>query len=232
MELKFRNKKFIVWLSILVIVLHTISTVGRAIEYFLGIEETTPFVRLFHVAEEGNITAWFSSTLLFISAVLLGLIGAVKRQQKDAYTGRWNLLALIFVYLAIDEASRIHELIGFFLHDELHTAGIFYHAWVIAFIPIMLILLVMFFRFLKDLPPRFRVLFLLSGFVFVFGAMGLEMAGSVFRGTAFGGQKLFEAVAITFEEFFENVGIVMFIYTLLEYLKEVAVPDSLRIKFE
>lgn len=230
MELNFRIKKFIVWLSILVIVLHTISTVGRGIEYYLGIEETTPFVRLFHVAEEGNITSWYSAGLLLTSAVLLGVIAAVKRQQKDAFTRHWNILAFIFLYMSMDEASRIHELVGFFLHDKLNTSGFFFHAWVVAAIPILLILLAVFFKFLKDLPARFRMLFLLSGFVFVFGAMGLEMVGSAFRETSLSNQKLFEAASITLEELLENVGIVIFIYTLLAYLRDTALPEWVKVK--
>lgn len=231
MELKFQIKKCIVWLSIIVILLHTISTLGRGIEYFLGIEETTPLVHLFHVADEANITSWYSAVLLLMSAFLLGVIAAVKHQQKSPYARHWTFLGLIFLYLSMDEASRIHELVGFWLHDLLGTSGIFYYAWVIAVIPILLVLLVLFFNFLKDLPPRFRLLFIVSGVVFVFGALGMEMIGSIFRGTTFGIQKLFEAVSITFEEFLENAGIVIFIYALLAYLKEVAVPEAVRVRF-
>lgn len=95
----------------------------------------------------------------------------------------------------------------------------FYQAWVIVMIPLLLVMLVVFYKFIVDLPGKYRWLFLISGGLFVFGALVLEMVGGYFRGDSFGNWKLINAALITFEEFFENVGIVVFIYTLLDYIK-------------
>jgi hypothetical protein len=199
--------------------LHVVSTVGRGIEYYLGIETTTEFVRLFHVAEEANITSWFSSMILLLCSLLLAVIAVDKHQQKDKYKKHWSALSIIFLYLSIDEAARIHEVIGFELRDLLDTKGAFYQAWVILMIPLLLVMLVVFFRFLLDLPKSFRALFLISAFIFIFGALGMEMIGCIYRDNIHVNWKLINAISITIEEFLENVGIVIFIYALLRYIK-------------
>ena len=112
MDIQFSTKKIIIWLSVIVVILHAISTGGRIYEYLLGIEETTEFVRLFHVAEEGNITAWFSSLLHLISAVLLAVIAKEKSSHQDRFSRHWFGLSIIFLYISIDEAARIHEIFG------------------------------------------------------------------------------------------------------------------------
>ena len=63
------------------------------------------------------------------------------------------------------------------------------------------------------------ILFIVSGAIFVFGAIGFEMLASrqfSIHGDISG--DLMYAVFYTFEEFLEMLGIVVFIYTLLSYI--------------
>ena len=43
------------------------------------------------------------------------------------------VLAVIFLYLSIDESAQIHELINPALTDSFNLGGVFYFSWVIPF---------------------------------------------------------------------------------------------------
>ena len=62
------------------------------------------------------------------------------------------------------------------------------------------------------------VLFLISGTTFFLGAVGFEMLGGQ-EHELHGNNGLYYSLLYTCEEFFEMLGIAIFIYTLLEYIK-------------
>ena len=81
------------------------------------------------------------------------------------------------------------------------------------------VFLLFYIKFLLSLPKRIMILFIVSGAIFVAGAIGFEMLASRYfslYGDISGGTMY--AVFYTFEEFFEMLGIVIFIYTLLSYI--------------
>ena len=144
MTLKISIKKIAIWLTSVVLALNSISFVSKTIEYIFGYEETPIFVRLFHVAREGNISSWFSSLLLLFSAILLALIALAKKEQKVPYLRHWSIMSIIFFYLSLDEAASIHELSGKLVRSILNVSGIFHNSWVVIAIPLVLIFIVFF----------------------------------------------------------------------------------------
>ena len=129
MTLKISIKKIAIWLTSVVLALNSISFVSKTIEYIFGYEETPIFVRLFHVAREGNISSWFSSLLLLFSAILLALIALAKKEQKVPYLRHWSIMSIIFFYLSLDEAASIHELSGKLVRSILNVSGIFHNTF-------------------------------------------------------------------------------------------------------
>lgn len=217
MKLYISTRKIIIWLAILVVALNLIGFIGRGVENYLGYERTTPFVRLFHVTGEGNITSWFSSLILLFSAVVLLLIAKTVSQQGGPYIKHWFVLSMIFAFLALDEAASIHELTMDPLRNLFHPSGVFHFAWVIIAIPLVLVFVIVYLKFLFNLPTDTRWLFLAAGFLYVFGAMGMDMlAGFILDNDLVQGRLY--GLLITIEEFLENVGVVTFIYALLSYL--------------
>lgn len=219
MKISFSVKKFSTVLIIVVIALNAIGFIGRLVEYRLGIKETTEFVRLFHVAEEGNITSWYSSLSLLFCAILLAFIANVKKSAKDVYGKHWGILSLIFVFLSLDEAATIHEISILPLRKLLNLTGVLHYSWVIVAIPLLLFFLFYFSRFLISLPKDTRNLFVFAGIVFVGGALGLEMVSGYLLSSEMERRLVFNSLSITLEELAENVGIVIYIYALLFYIK-------------
>lgn len=188
--------------------------------FYFGLDhrELLGLRKMFDMLEEGNAPAFYSATALLFCALLLGLIWAVKKSDKDQYSFHWGFLALIFIFLALDEAASIHELLMEPLRNIFSLSGIFFFAWVIPYGLLLIVLGFLYLKFLFSLPARSRNLFIISGVIFVAGAVGVEL----FEGRSFelGGKKydLIFYIYVTVEEILEMLGILLFIYSLLSYI--------------
>lgn len=218
LKFKLSIRKITLWLTIFTLVLNLLGVIGRGIEFLLGIEETTEIVRLVHVAEEGNLTTWFSAMLLLLSSIILGLIANANYRQEKPYGRHWAFLSLIFFLMCLDESARIHELTIEPLRSLTNASGVFHYAWVLLAIPFLIILAIAYWKFIRDLASRSRLLIIVAGIFYIFSAMGMDMVVGYFisHGIA---PRLLEPILITVEELGENLAIVLFIYTLLSHLK-------------
>jgi hypothetical protein len=175
------------------------------------------FVPLFNLEGEKNVPTLFASLQLILAAVLLGICAAQQKLAQGKFFKHWVGLSAIFVFLAFDESALIHEK-SFRITQELFgTSGLLYYSWIIPFGLFALVVFLTYIRFLFALPRRTGVIFFLSGAVFVTGAIGMEM----FEGqiNEAGGYRSFDyMVLVTIEEILEMVGILAFIYGILDYM--------------
>jgi hypothetical protein len=202
-----------------------ISVGGQLIKYVAGhdyVYGLLPLTNtLFNVDREQNITTLFSVFLLLCSAVLLAVIALIKRQEQDPELSRWAILTCGFLSLAIDEAWSFHEMLiepvrGLLGHDNL---GIFFFAWVIPAMAGVLILALFFLGFLLRLPSTTRLSFVGAGFLYLGGAVGVEMIGGRYA-EVHGLENLTYQLIAHAEESLEMAGTIVFIYALLRYLAE------------
>jgi hypothetical protein len=96
-------------------------------------------------------------------------------------------------------------------------------------IPLVLIFVLAYLRFLRDLPKTTRLLFIVSGAVYVGGALGMDMLGGYFKSHPLGSFDM-QPIMITIEEFMENMGIVLFIFALLSYTRD-HLPSPVSLEF-
>ena len=176
------------------------------------------FSQMFGFDFEKNIPTLYSSFALFVSSLLLLIIGIKQKSMGFNYLA-WFGLMLIFLFLSLDEVAEIHERLGSPTHIALNTSGLLYFAWVIPYGVMLFAFVALYLRFLLKLPKRIMNLFIISGTIFVTGAIGFEMLGAV-PYVQYGDKSLLYAVFYTFEEFFEMLGIILFIYTLLSYIND------------
>ena len=184
---------------------------GVLSNYLLGDFLLKPtFLRLTDLKEEVSIGTWYSSSLLLVASLLLFVTALIEKKMKSAYITHWKALSIIFLFLSLDEAASIHE-IGDGLHDILgiHTATTF--LWTVPYTILLLFLIFWYYKFLFSLPKKTRNLFFLSGAIFIFGALGLELFAAVL--TQFGLAKIVPFTIIV-EEFCELFGVTLFIYAL------------------
>lgn len=181
----------------------------QAIHYYLY-ELPWLLREIFDVDEEESFTNWFSTINLFVSSVLLFLIAYKKKRRHDSFKNHWYGLAWGFGLLSLDEVAGLHE--------TLNTVTDF--AWTIPGAFVVLIVFLLYLRFICNLPKPIRILFCIAGSVYVGGAVVVEHLADyyveVFDMDNFGYQ-IFTAV----EETLEMFGVVIFIQALLKYLKSI-----------
>jgi hypothetical protein len=167
----------------------------------------------FHLNGEGNIPAFYSALQLLACALALALIARVSWQTKSRWRFHWALLSLGFLYLSFDEAAQLHEILS--IIGRSHATGPTNHAiWVgpamVAVVPIGLI----FVPFVLALPLQTALLMVVSGMLFLGGAVGIELIQAEIddvRGLAYHGH-------VVLEEALEMFGIALFLFTVLQVL--------------
>jgi hypothetical protein len=130
-----------VWLTVaaaLLVLINCVTIAWAAVSLPATLDENAvldesvipPFAQMFILDFEANVPTWFSSGLLLYAAVLLALLAADASCGARPFVNHWRFLAVLFVYLSIDEAVSIHELAGPPLR-ALGARGARYHAWII-----------------------------------------------------------------------------------------------------
>jgi len=170
----------------------------------------------FSLSSERTPPAFFAFLLLLICGVWLGIIALHEHHGGSRWWRHWAVLAVMFVFMAYDEAAGLHEKAIEPLRELLDAGGFFYYAWVIPGIIVVTITFLAYLPFLLHLPPVFRWLFLLSGAIYVGGAIGMEMISGAHIDQH--GRDLVYRLMTIVEEAFEMLGALLFIASLMKYL--------------
>lgn len=217
MDIKLEPKKITKFFASLVICFTFLHVIGQSIAYFLGREGITePFIRLLNLNVERSIPNFFSSIILLLCSFFLFIIASAKRKSGKNHV-YWFGLAVIFLFLSIDESLMIHEGLIEKVRTLLNTSGYLYFAWVIPYGTGLIIFLLVYTRFLFNLPHKTRLLFIIAGFVYISGAIGLELIGGRYY-ELYGEQSLSFIILSTIEEILEMAGVVIFIYALTSFM--------------
>jgi hypothetical protein len=183
-----------------------------------GSDDAHGIVRFFYLGGEANIPTWYKSSTLLICSALLFMIAAARKRAQATFVRYWRDLGIIFLFLSIDEVATLHEGLGYQLSHLLESKGILYYAWVIAGSAFVISVLIAYSRFLRSLPAAASLLFLISGGVYVGGVIGMKMVEGWYV-TVHGQQTLMFMSLVTLQQLMEMVGIVIFIYSLLSYMR-------------
>lgn len=174
---------------------------------------------------ERNFPAYYSSFTLLFSSLLLFIIALSKKNQHNEYF-YWLGLSAIFLYLSLDELLRIHENLSPLAEKFLSESP--YIGWWVPVGIILLPLSLIYLRFVFNLQKRTRYLFIISGLIFILGAVGFEILGSIALET--NGRDITYAILYTIEELLEMLGIVIFIYALVSYMSKYLKSITIAIK--
>ena len=201
--------------AILVLGVTAFATVGAAVGFIgavTGADYMLGFKRLLDLNGERNLPTWFSSGILLAAAALLGGLAAdTERPHRRA----WVFLSIVFVYLSLDEAASIHEMSNAPLRALLHAGPALYFPWIIGGLALAGIVLAVEWRMLRALPPRTAVAFVVSGAVYVAGAVGFEeLAAPLYARHA---HPVVQAALLVAEESLEMIGVALFIVALARY---------------
>jgi len=207
-------------LGIIAVLLVLASVAVSLVKHLTGHSSAYGLIPLFNVDAEGNIPTFFSTFLLLFAAALLGVITILKKKQMDSYSLYWTVLSFGLFYMAVDEASAIHEKLIYPIRVLLGNGklGIFSFAWVIPFILIICVLALFFVRFLMHLPPKTKLTFLVAAILYIGGAIGLELIEGSY--TEVHGLDFTYSMMTAIEESLEMAGIIIFNWALLVYFAD------------
>lgn len=217
MDIIISTKKTTRLFYLTVATLLSIHIVFEILDVYFGHDYVFGLVKFLKVTNEGVIPTMYSTIALLFSSLLLAIIAYTQKKSKSQYFTHWGFLSFIFLFLAMDEALEVHERTSIIFRTLLDTSGVFEHAWVIPYGVGVILLCLGYRKFIISLPPKTKKLFILAGFVYVLGAIGMEIVhpGNFFKD---GSYKALGRLCSTLEELFEMGGIVIFIHALLSYI--------------
>ena len=228
-EIRISPKRFFWILSGIALLLAAISLYFQYMTYFKQINLINT-IALWDVDTELSLTSIYSVFLLFIGFLLLAQITIVKKKEKATALCSWVLLTLGFLFLTFDEGATIHEKlmtpVQQILGDDLPSY--FYFTWVIPAMAAIIFLGFLFLKFLKNLPAKVRIGFILSAVVYLGGALGMELVGGSYA-SKYGLDNFNFNLLSTIEESLEMLGASLFIRTLLTYISDMY--NGLRLRF-
>ena len=206
---------FLVIIALSFFVLHCAS---EALIHFAGVSEKfyQDFFDAINLDEEFNLTAIYSGLLLYASSFLLKEIAISSQGGKRR---DWMLLSKVFLFLAFDEVFQVHELFVIpglrqYLHPSLASV------WVIPYGILFALFSFKFIPFFLNLRNKVSVLSLISGGVYVSGAIAFEALNSwLVRTDQISRSSFYYELISGFEELFEMLGIIIFLYALMLELR-------------
>jgi len=136
--------------------------------------------RLFDLAGEGNLAAYWSTACLLFGAALLALVAVETRRLGRPFVRHWFVLAAAFLFLSLDEAAQIHEgvIARIWVEHFGRGHGIFYYVWYLPILPVVAIAFLLYLPFLRHLERRFLLRVVAAGALYLGGAVGGDMVES------------------------------------------------------
>jgi hypothetical protein len=188
-----------------------------------GHEDMRGMVRFFDVEREANAPSWASAFLFGIISLTLFLIGLAGRSVRSRDWKHWVAMGCVAMYLSLDDGGKVHEMYVNWMSVEMWKSlpTIFSYHWVVVGIPFATIVGLSFLKLLLRLPRRTAIGMVLSGAVFVSGALGMEMISGQYRAIDLNwGMDMKYALMVLVEETFEFAGAAMFLCVLLAYIRD------------
>jgi len=179
---------------------------------FTNMKGLTP---LFSLEGEGNLPTLFSAAALALLAAACLLCVKNARNGERIF---WQAMAAAFLFLAVDEATSIHEYLSAAIQKPLHATGAFGRAWVIPYGIAAAIFGALTLKKLLGLPPNTRNGLVIAGTLYVAGAVGFEMLESFMVERAFARTMvniLFYDFCVLCEEGLEMLGVALALRTSL-----------------
>lgn len=205
-------------LGVVAFLLVLASIGGQFSRFVLGHDYLKGLVPLFYLEMEQNIPAYFSVLLMLFASLLLAVIALLNGKQGGPHVSKWAILSFGFLYMGFDEAFTVHESLILPVRTLLggRNLGIFFFAWVIPGIALVLVLGLFFLRFLLHLSATTRFRFLMAAAFYLGGAIGGDLIGGR-HAELYGFKNWTYSMFVTIEESLEMAGLIVFIWALLNY---------------
>ena len=170
------------------------------------------FSRLFRMNEEQNFPSYFSALALLACSIAAALLRGAARDSAESRG--WAIAAFILLFLSVDEAASVHELMNGLRFGE---QGVLYYGWVVPYGLAFVVLSLCLLPFWWSLAPRMKWTLAGGAALYVAGALGMELVEASL--VARSGMEAYNShamrVSLLIEEGSEMLGIAIVLYALL-----------------
>jgi hypothetical protein len=162
-------------------------------------------ISIFDLDEEESFGTWFSAVLLLFASLLMVYVAGYLRSKADVMSRWWMVLGLGFGLMSLDEVVGVHELL-----NTLHESS----SWTGAGFFIIILVGLCYLPFLWHYRWHRSSLFLIAGFLFASGAVGVEH----YSGTDLNSLRYNMLTGL--EEGLEMAGVILLIYIVLDFIQD------------
>jgi hypothetical protein len=173
--------------------------------------------RVFNIDQEANIPTWFTAGVALYLAMMAAMIASVVKSQGKKMAWAWRGVALMGIYIAMDEVAGFHELAIDPIRDNWEISPWLYQAWIIPAIILVISISILYFRFFWKLPFYTKFYLVIGTFVYLMGAIGVEAVGGFVLTTQ--GLNDWYVQLAHIEEFMEMMGLIIILYSVVEYAR-------------
>lgn len=178
--------------------------------------------QLFFLDRESNLPTLFNYLLLIGIAALLALHATRAFNEGSRWRRHWAGLSVIFLVLAYDEASSLHERLVPIIRQIVEAKGFLFFGWIIPGAIVALVIGLVYLRFVLAMPRTVALLTILGGALYVTGTLGVEAISGAYA-SRHGTDTVGYLLITTVEESLDMLGLITFGYGLLRLL---AGPDG------
>ncbi len=162
------------------------------------------------INEEGTIASWYSASLWLVVGLLASILYLYSKPRQFP----WIIMAMVALYASMDESTEIHE---YFYHvGDIITPLLPFDigfTWVLPGMILALIVVGLLLRFILKLTPTVKWPIIISGIMFVGGAIGVEILSGILHVSDVHNSML-ALTYILIEEMLEMTAVALVIATL------------------
>jgi len=197
------------WVAAILVVLHVVMWTVFFKTTILDNE--AHWISLLDLDTEASFGTWFSSSMLLLAGILT-MVQVAGRRKRDKWDRWWWFIGIALTWASLDEVAGLHES----LNTDPYFTALMGH-WTVAGAILAAVLGVLLLPFLWRLPARTRVLLILSGVVYVSGAVGVEFATIGYERDGLLNTLPYN-LWNAFEEGLEMAGVILYLYTIFDWM--------------
>lgn len=194
-----------------------LASITYGVAKFVGWYDPTGFTSFLDANSETNVFAWFSAAVLLVCSALLWLISVVASKAGSHLLPYWQGLCSIFLCLSLNKTASVHRRVIDVLAGGPAARQTLYTIWLTAASVGVVLLGLVFLRFLLRLPVRIARLLILATTTAGAGILGVPHLAQLLAGR-YGTEHIAFSLSLIFKESLEMGGAILFLYTLLLYL--------------
>ena len=197
-----------------------------AAQLFRAAVSANTIVNLFDSDQKLNFPSTAKLLLMLAATALFAAVGLATTVRHDRV--RWLGMGVIFALVTLDEYTYMHQRISDAVHDVTGAHGALRFSWVLIYLPLVVVLAVVYLPFWRTLPSRLRHRLLAAALLFAGGSGGIELV----KGALYDEEhwSLQYGLVASLSDSLELIGLAILVAILLEHLATETTGVELRLR--